>query len=121
MRIDLEDVEREVVRGTRWPRSTDASHCCDVLPGSHIIRSRLTLSNPAARAISTASLRPRDEWSRPSRCKFVIAERLHAEAQAIDAGVRETLEASRVDRLRVGLERDLARRGQAERRRGSRR
>ena len=40
-----------------------ATLCC----GSHIMRSRLTLSNPAARASSTAARARSAEWIRPSR------------------------------------------------------
>ena len=58
-------------------------------PGSHIIRSRLTLSKPAARASPTARARAIGAVQARQAAQFVVAERLDAEAQPIDAGVAE--------------------------------
>ena len=60
VRIELEHVEREVLR----PEADGGLHRLEPLappsaPGSHIIRSRLRLSKPAARAPSTAAARLR--------------------------------------------------------------
>ena len=64
--------------------STDSSHCAQSWPGSHIIKSMLTLSNPAARAASTACLAAVGGMQPAQPLQFLISKRLHAEAETID-------------------------------------
>ena len=116
MRIDLEDVEREVIGRRRAPpSSTEPSHCSKSWPGSHIIKSRLTLSNPAAACQPHRFARPLGRVEAARAVQFGIAKRLDTEAQAIDTCVAEAVQPSPVDSLGVGLERDLRVDGEAER------
>ena len=91
VRVDLEHVEREVLgrraRSPRRPtRATRSTRC----RGSHIIRSRLTLSKPAARASAERRARAVGAVQARQPPQLVVAKRLHAEAEAIDAGARGT-------------------------------
>ena len=104
-------------RGRRGQRSSmDASHCGTSWPGSHIIRSMLTLSNPAARAIATASTARRAEWRRPRRAQLGVTKRLNAEAQTIDTGAAKLFQTRVRNGFRIGLEGDLGAGGERRRR-----
>ena len=88
VRIHLEQVERQVIgRRARSRASTDSQPVVDAAaPGSHIIRSRLTLSKPAARASRDRGARAIGAVQARQPAQLVVAERLHAEAEAVDAG-----------------------------------
>ena len=116
VRIQLEQVERGVLgpdvdRARRRSPASRSRDCC----GSHIIRSRLTLSNPAARASATASRARSAECSRPSRCSSASRNDWTPKLMRLTPAARNRSSRSRSTRLRIGLERDFGVRGDVER------
>ena len=77
--------------------------CC----GSHIIRSRLMLSKPAARASPTAATARSAVMDASEPAQLGIPKRLDAEADAIDTGRPKTFHPLGGRRFGVGLEGDL--------------
>ena len=67
--------------------STDASHSSTRCCGSHIIRSRLTLSNPAASCGGHGAAGRVRGVKTSEPLQFLVAKRLDTEADTIDAGV----------------------------------
>ena len=100
VRIDLEQVERRVL-GRERDRRVDVVEPVGrrSAPGSHIIRSRLTLSKPGRARLATAARARSAVCSRDEPPQLVVAERLDAEAEAIDARGAERREPCRGRRV----------------------
>jgi hypothetical protein len=96
-------------------RSTDSSHCATGLlrQPHHQVEGEVVESCRARQTNSRFSTR-RGMKARQT-LQLLVAKRLHAVAETIDACVAEAGEPSFVDRFRIGLERDLGVGGKVER------
>jgi hypothetical protein len=95
VRIDLEHVERRVIRADGDQRVDRLEPLGTVCCGSHIMRSSERLSKPAARA-SAPRRRPGSRSGAGEAAQFVVAERLHAEAETVDTGCAKPVRRSTV-------------------------
>ena len=80
------------------------------------MRSRLTLSKPARARLAEGGARAVGAVQARQAAQFVVAKRLDAEAQAVDARVAIRRKPRLGDRFGVRFERDLAIGGDVERR-----
>ena len=114
--IDLEHVERRVI-GTesdqRVHRLEPLRH--RLLRQPHHEVERDVVEAGGARFSQTPRRRAPAEWSRVRRAQLVVAERLHAEAETIDAGRAKRGQPLGGHAFGIGLERDLGVGRQVER------